>query len=109
MNILQFTFTIFNLLIIYFNGINYSLAVSLLLFYCPECLQVYGLAMNLARFSPQFDSFLRPSQPIKGLYLSGQDCCAAGICGALMGGTMSAIAIDYGVLLDLITSYLVRD
>lgn len=52
---------------------------------------MYGLQTTPERFlSPA----LRPRTPIGGLFLAGQDACAPGVTGALMGGVMAAIAID---------------
>lgn len=51
---------------------------------------MYGLQTTPERFlSPA----LRPRTPIGGLFLAGQDACAPGVTGALMGGVMAAIAI----------------
>jgi all-trans-retinol 13,14-reductase len=52
---------------------------------------MYGLQTTPERFlSPA----LRPRTPVGGLFLAGQDACAPGVTGALMGGVMAAIAID---------------
>lgn len=52
---------------------------------------MYGLQTTPERFlSPA----LRPRTPIGGLFLAGQDACAPGVTGALMGGVMAAIAVD---------------
>lgn len=37
---------------------------------------------------------IEPRTPIGGLFLAGQDACAPGVTGALMGGVMAAMAID---------------
>ncbi len=52
--------------------------------------EVYGLNHGPARFRQRA---LKPRTPIKGLWLTGQDVCAAGIAGALLGGVLSASAI----------------
>lgn len=69
--------------------------------------EVYGLAHNCHRFSSQYDDILKPQQPIRGLYLSGQDVMCDGICGALAGGVFCAAAVDSKVFVDLATSYVV--
>lgn len=52
---------------------------------------MYGLQTTPQRFlSPA----LRPRTPIGGLVLAGQDACAPGVTGALMGGVMAAMTID---------------
>ncbi len=52
--------------------------------------EVYGLNHGPARFRQRA---LKPKTPIKGLWLTGQDACTAGIAGALLGGVLSASAI----------------
>jgi len=52
--------------------------------------EVYGLNHGPARFRQRA---LKPRTPIKGLWLTGQDACTAGIAGALLGGVLSASAI----------------
>lgn len=52
--------------------------------------EVYGLNHGPARFRQRA---LKPRTPIKGLWLTGQDVCTAGIAGALLGGVLSASAI----------------
>ena len=68
--------------------------------------QVYGLSHTLARFSSRFAWLQRPGQPVRGLYLSGQDVFSDGICGGLGGGLLAAVAVDWTVLLDVVTSYI---
>jgi all-trans-retinol 13,14-reductase len=52
---------------------------------------MYGLQTTPQRFlSPA----LRPRTPIGGLFLAGQDACAPGVTGALMGGVMAAMTIE---------------
>mmetsp|Transcript_343 Transcript_343/g.432 ORF Transcript_343/g.432 Transcript_343/m.432 type:complete len:124 (-) Transcript_343:386-757(-) len=57
---------------------------------------IYGLSHSPARF--QCD-WLRPTTPIKNLYLSGQDVIVTGITGAAFGGVMSAISISMSSML----------
>lgn len=52
--------------------------------------EIYGLDHTPARFR---NRLLRPQTPIKGLYLTGQDICTAGVAGALFGGVLCASAI----------------
>ena len=52
--------------------------------------EVYGLNHGPARFRQRA---LKPKTEIKGLWLTGQDACTAGIAGALLGGVLSASAI----------------
>jgi phytoene dehydrogenase-like protein len=50
----------------------------------------YGLAHTPSRFRQRC---LRPHTPISGLFLCGQDVLSAGVMGAAIGGTLSAIAV----------------
>ena len=52
--------------------------------------EIYGLEHTPDRFRL---NWLRPRTPVKGLYLTGQDICTAGIVGALMSGLMTTSAI----------------
>ncbi len=52
--------------------------------------EIYGLEHTPARFQQEW---LRPRTPIKGLYLTGQDICTAGVCGALFSGVLTTSAI----------------
>jgi all-trans-retinol 13,14-reductase len=70
--------------------------------------EVYGLGLHMSRFSSTFESFLRPKQEIKGLYLTGQDIITNGVAGGLFGGVMTSIIICPWVLLDLIITYVVE-
>lgn len=54
--------------------------------------EIYGLEHNPERFN---NAFLRPSTPIKNLYLTGQDVFMASITGAMMGGILTASKILY--------------
>jgi all-trans-retinol 13,14-reductase len=52
--------------------------------------EIYGLEHTPARFR---EKALRPRTPVKGLWLTGQDVCTAGIAGALYGAVLCASAI----------------
>ena len=52
--------------------------------------EIYGLAHTPARF---LERALRPRTALRGLYLTGQDVCTAGVAGALFGGALTASAI----------------
>jgi all-trans-retinol 13,14-reductase len=52
---------------------------------------IYGLEASPRRF---LSTALRAKTPIKGLYLTGQDVGSTGITGAMMGGLLTAIAIE---------------
>jgi all-trans-retinol 13,14-reductase len=52
--------------------------------------EIYGLAQSPKRFAQRW---LRPSTPIKGLYLTGADICSAGVAGALFGGVLTVSAM----------------
>lgn len=52
--------------------------------------EIYGLEHTPARFA---QDWLKPRTPIKGLYLTGQDICTAGVCGALFSGVLTTSAI----------------
>jgi all-trans-retinol 13,14-reductase len=52
--------------------------------------EIYGLDHGPERFKKKY---LKPSTPIKGLYLTGQDIVTVGIGGALMSGVLTASAI----------------
>lgn len=51
--------------------------------------EIYGLAHTPARFR---ERRLRPRTAVKGLYLTGQDVCTAGVSGALFGAVVAASA-----------------
>jgi all-trans-retinol 13,14-reductase len=59
---------------------------------------VYGLEASPRRF---LSSGLRAKTPVPGLYLAGQDVGSTGIAGAMMGGVMSAAAIEPQMLTHL--------
>lgn len=63
--------------------------------------EVYGLDHSVSRFSPEYQRLLRPEQPIKGLYLTGQDVASCGIGGALVGGALCATAIKPATAVDI--------
>jgi all-trans-retinol 13,14-reductase len=52
--------------------------------------EIYGLEHSPARFR---EKALTPRTPIKGLYLTGQDVCTAGIAGALLGAALAVSSI----------------
>jgi all-trans-retinol 13,14-reductase len=52
--------------------------------------EIYGLEHSPRRFR---EKALTPRTPIKGLFLSGQDVCTAGIAGALPGATLATSSI----------------
>lgn len=52
--------------------------------------EIYGLEHTPIRFQ---QDWLRPKTPIKGLYLTGQDICTAGVCGALFSAVLTTSAM----------------
>jgi all-trans-retinol 13,14-reductase len=52
--------------------------------------ELYGLDHDPRRF---LERRLRPRTSVRGLYLTGQDVCSAGVGGALMGGVLCASAM----------------
>lgn len=52
--------------------------------------EIYGLDHTPARFMKRD---LRPATPVRGLYLTGQDICTAGVAGAMFGGVLCASAV----------------
>ncbi len=52
---------------------------------------IYGLLPTPERYS---DKWLRPQTPIPGLYQSGSDVATCGVIGAMMGGTLAAVAME---------------
>lgn len=60
---------------------------------------VYGLEASPRRF---LSGALRAKTPWPGLYLAGQDLTSAGIMGAMMGGVLSAAALEPKLLARLI-------
>jgi all-trans-retinol 13,14-reductase len=59
---------------------------------------VYGLEASPRRF---LSAHLHAKTPLPGLYLAGQDVGSTGITGAMMGGVMSAAAIEPRLLARL--------
>lgn len=53
--------------------------------------EIYGLDHDLRRFEQKW---LHPVTPVKGLYMTGQDVVTAGVGGALLGGVMTAAAMQ---------------
>ncbi|MBI1321235.1 MAG: NAD(P)-binding protein [Candidatus Hydrogenedens sp.] len=49
--------------------------------------EIYGLEHTPERFRQRW---LRPRTPIKGLYLTGQDICTAGVAGAMFSGLLTS-------------------
>lgn len=68
-----------------------STPLSSLAFTGAEHGGIYGLEASPRRF---LSRALRARTPLEGLYLTGQDVGSAGITGAMMGGVLSAIAIE---------------
>jgi all-trans-retinol 13,14-reductase len=52
--------------------------------------EIYGLAHTPQRF---LERRLRPRTKIPGLFLTGQDVIGCGVCGAMIGGALTASAI----------------
>jgi all-trans-retinol 13,14-reductase len=52
--------------------------------------QVYGLEHTPERFA---QSWVKPTTPIKGLYLTGQDILFCGVASAMMSGVMTATSV----------------
>ncbi len=68
-----------------------STPLSSVAFTAAEHGGVYGLEASPRRF---LSHALRAKTPLKGLYLTGQDVGTAGIAGAMMGGMLSAAALE---------------
>jgi all-trans-retinol 13,14-reductase len=68
-----------------------STPLSTLAFTSAEHGGVYGMEATPRRF---LSTHLQARTPLPGLYLAGQDVGSAGITGAMMGGVMSAAAIE---------------
>ncbi len=52
--------------------------------------EIYGLDHTPSRFRQRF---LRPTTPVNGLYLTGQDIATCGVAGGLFGGVLAAAAV----------------
>ena len=61
--------------------------------------EIYGLNHTPARFA---ERMLKPATPIKGLFLTGQDICTAGVGGAAFGGVITASAVLHRNVLNTI-------
>lgn len=61
--------------------------------------ELYGIDHTPGRFRQHF---LRPETPIRGLYMTGQDVCTAGVGGALFGAVLAASSILKRNVLSLI-------
>jgi all-trans-retinol 13,14-reductase len=68
-----------------------STPLSSIAFTAAEHGGVYGLEASPRRF---LSTGLRAKTPVTGLYLTGQDVGTAGITGAMMGGMLSAAALE---------------
>lgn len=69
--------------------------------YCESAAgSIYGLESTPERYQCHN---LRPDTPVKGYYLSGSDIATCGVVGALMGGFLTATAIDKNVGKQLFT------
>ncbi|HEY1077896.1 MAG TPA: NAD(P)/FAD-dependent oxidoreductase [Fontimonas sp.] len=53
--------------------------------------EIYGLDHDLRRFEQKW---LHPVTPVRNLYMTGQDVVTAGVGGALLGGVMTAAAMQ---------------
>lgn len=68
--------------------------------------ELYGLEHSPQRLR---QSFLKPTTPIPGLYLTGQDVVTCGVAGAMFGGALTATTLLRGALLGgLVTSTVKR-
>jgi all-trans-retinol 13,14-reductase len=52
--------------------------------------ETYGLAASKERFN---GDLIRPKTPIKNLYITGQDLVMGGVCGAMVSGAVTTMAI----------------
>jgi all-trans-retinol 13,14-reductase len=71
--------------------IELSTPLSSVAFTAAEHGGIYGLEASPRRF---LSAHLQARTPVPGLYLAGQDVGSAGVTGAMMGGVMSAAAIE---------------
>jgi len=58
--------------------------------------ELYGLDHTPQRLR---QGFLRPTTPIPGLYLTGQDIVTCGVAGAMFGGVLTATTLQRGTLM----------
>lgn len=68
--------------------------------------ELYGLDHTPQRLR---QGFLKPTTPIRGLYLTGQDIVTCGVAGAMFGGVLTAASLLRGTLMaELVKSALRR-
>lgn len=67
--------------------------------------ELYGLEHTPARFA---EGFLKPTTPIRGLYLTGQDIVTCGVAGAMFGGVLTATSLLRGPALRGLASTAIR-
>jgi all-trans-retinol 13,14-reductase len=67
--------------------------------------ELYGLDHTPQRFG---QGFLKPSTPIPGLYLTGQDIVTCGVAGAMFGGVLTATTLLRGPLMAKLAASSVR-
>ncbi len=68
--------------------------------------ELYGLDHTPQRLR---QGFLKPTTPIRGLYLTGQDIVTCGVAGAMFGGVLTAASLLRGALMaELVRSALRR-
>jgi all-trans-retinol 13,14-reductase len=67
--------------------------------------ELYGLEHTPARFA---GDFLKPTTPIRGLYLTGQDIVTCGVAGAMFGGVLTATSLLRGPALRGLVSTAIR-
>ena len=67
--------------------------------------ELYGLEHSPARFA---EGSLKPTTPIRGLYLTGQDIVTCGVAGAMFGGVLTAASLLRGPALRGLVSTAIR-
>ena len=68
---------------------------------------VYGLSLSAERYRPDNDEWNGVRTPLPGLYQTGADQFICGICGAMLGGMLTAAAVPGGIGLgELFTRWL---
>lgn len=67
--------------------------------------ELYGLEHTPARFA---EGSLKPTTPIRGLYLTGQDIVTCGVAGAMFGGVLTATTVLRGPALRGLASTAIR-